>query len=59
MCTFSVFCLGGTDILKQEIILDMFFDLLNINEPEWHQTFIDGRRLTSSSTHSHMARTSA
>lgn len=25
----------------------MFFDLLNIKSPEWYQTFIDGRRLTS------------
>ncbi|KAG6820706.1 hypothetical protein H0H93_012759 [Arthromyces matolae] len=31
---------------SREIILDMFFDLLNIKPPEWHQTFIDGRRLT-------------
>lgn len=31
----------------QEIILDMFFDLLNIKAPEWYKTFIDGRRLTS------------
>ncbi|KAF7965609.1 hypothetical protein HWV62_33461 [Athelia sp. TMB] len=30
----------------KEIILDMFFDLLNIKTPEWFQTFIDGRRLT-------------
>ncbi|KAJ6559137.1 Rapamycin-insensitive companion of mTOR, N-term-domain-containing protein [Mycena vulgaris] len=30
----------------REIILDMFFDLLNIRTPEWYQTFIDGRRLT-------------
>ncbi|KAG6854116.1 hypothetical protein C0991_010280 [Blastosporella zonata] len=30
----------------REIILDMFFDLLNIKPPDWHQTFIDGRRLT-------------
>ncbi|KAF7968453.1 hypothetical protein HWV62_30533 [Athelia sp. TMB] len=30
----------------REIILDMFFDLLNIKTPEWFQTFIDGRRLT-------------
>ncbi|GLB38352.1 putative rapamycin-insensitive companion of mTOR, domain 5 [Lyophyllum shimeji] len=30
----------------REIILDMFFDLLNIKSPEWYQTFIDGRRLT-------------
>lgn len=25
----------------------MFFDLFNIKPPEWHQAFIDGRRLTS------------
>lgn len=25
----------------------MFFELLNIETPEWYQTFIDGRRLTS------------
>ncbi|KAG5353197.1 hypothetical protein C0989_009378 [Termitomyces sp. Mn162] len=31
---------------SREIILDMFFDLLNIRPPEWHQTFITGRRLT-------------
>ena len=31
----------------QEIILDMFFELLNLKTPEWYQTFIDGRRLTS------------
>ncbi|KAI0061413.1 hypothetical protein BV25DRAFT_1900415 [Artomyces pyxidatus] len=30
----------------REIILDMFFDLLNIKTPEWYQTFITGRRLT-------------
>ncbi|EDR13794.1 uncharacterized protein LACBIDRAFT_309182 [Laccaria bicolor S238N-H82] len=30
----------------REIILDMFFELLNIKTPEWYQTFIDGRRLT-------------
>ncbi|EKM51823.1 uncharacterized protein PHACADRAFT_199326 [Phanerochaete carnosa HHB-10118-sp] len=30
----------------REIILDMFFDLFNIKPPEWHQAFIDGRRLT-------------
>ncbi|KIJ64502.1 hypothetical protein HYDPIDRAFT_175469 [Hydnomerulius pinastri MD-312] len=30
----------------REIILDMFFDLLNIKAPEWYKTFIDGRRLT-------------
>ena len=31
----------------QEVILDMFFDLLNIRAPDWHQAFIAGRRLTS------------
>ncbi|KIM43166.1 hypothetical protein M413DRAFT_443978 [Hebeloma cylindrosporum] len=31
---------------NREIILDMFFDLLNIKAPAWYQTFIDGRRLT-------------
>ncbi|KZT18431.1 hypothetical protein NEOLEDRAFT_1125374 [Neolentinus lepideus HHB14362 ss-1] len=31
---------------SREIIIDMFFDLLNIKPPDWHQTFIDGRRLT-------------
>ncbi|CAK5284163.1 unnamed protein product, partial [Mycena citricolor] len=30
----------------REIVIDMFFDLLNIKTPEWYQTFIDGRRLT-------------
>ncbi|RXW24422.1 hypothetical protein EST38_g1410 [Candolleomyces aberdarensis] len=30
----------------RDVILDMFFDLLNIKAPEWYQTFIDGRRLT-------------
>ncbi|KAJ7644182.1 Rapamycin-insensitive companion of mTOR, N-term-domain-containing protein [Roridomyces roridus] len=30
----------------REIILDMFFDLLNIKTPEWYKTFLDGRRLT-------------
>ncbi|KAL6304381.1 Rapamycin-insensitive companion of mTOR, N-term-domain-containing protein [Sparassis latifolia] len=30
----------------REIILNMFFDLFNIKPPEWHQAFIDGRRLT-------------
>ncbi|KAF7298974.1 hypothetical protein MIND_00845600 [Mycena indigotica] len=30
----------------REIILDMFFDLLNIKTPDWYQTFLDGRRLT-------------
>ncbi|KAL4073251.1 Rapamycin-insensitive companion of mTOR, N-term-domain-containing protein [Scleroderma yunnanense] len=31
---------------SREIVLDMFFDLLNIKAPEWYKTFIDGRRLT-------------
>ncbi|TFK52588.1 hypothetical protein OE88DRAFT_1807473 [Heliocybe sulcata] len=31
---------------SREIIIDMFFDLLDIKPPDWHQTFIDGRRLT-------------
>ncbi|TFK28071.1 hypothetical protein FA15DRAFT_612999 [Coprinopsis marcescibilis] len=31
---------------NRDLILDMFFDLLNIKSPEWYQTFIDGRRLT-------------
>ncbi|KAG2009933.1 ste16 [Coprinopsis cinerea AmutBmut pab1-1] len=30
----------------RDVILDMFFDLLNIKTPEWYKTFIDGRRLT-------------
>lgn len=30
----------------REIVLDMFFNLLNIKPPEWYKTFIDGRRLT-------------
>ncbi|KAI0073477.1 hypothetical protein K474DRAFT_1666532 [Panus rudis PR-1116 ss-1] len=30
----------------RDIILDMFFDLLNIKPPDWHQAFIAGRRLT-------------
>ncbi|KAF8517336.1 Rapamycin-insensitive companion of mTOR, N-term-domain-containing protein [Gautieria morchelliformis] len=30
----------------REIILDMFFDLLNIKTPEWYHAFIAGRRLT-------------
>ena len=34
-------------VITQEVVLEMFFNLLKITEPEWHQTFIDGRRLTS------------
>ncbi|THH20076.1 hypothetical protein EW146_g1188 [Bondarzewia mesenterica] len=30
----------------REVVLDMFFDLLNIKTPHWYQTFINGRRLT-------------
>ena len=32
---------------QQEVVIDMLFDLMNIKPPEWHQAFIDGRRLTS------------
>lgn len=31
----------------QEVILDMFFNLLKIKTPEWYKSFISGRRLTS------------
>lgn len=30
----------------REIILDMFFELLNIKTPAWYKAFISGRRLT-------------
>lgn len=30
----------------REIVLDMFFDLLNIKTPAWYNAFISGRRLT-------------
>ncbi|KAF8272211.1 Rapamycin-insensitive companion of mTOR, N-term-domain-containing protein [Lactarius quietus] len=30
----------------REIVLDMFFELLNIKTPEWYNAFISGRRLT-------------
>lgn len=40
VCVFNYFSM-------QEIVLDMFFELLNIKTPEWFQSFIDGRRLTS------------
>jgi hypothetical protein len=33
--------------MSQEVILDMFFDILNIEVPDWGQAFMDGRRLTS------------
>ncbi|CCO31383.1 Protein ste16 [Rhizoctonia solani AG-1 IB] len=32
--------------MSQEVILDMFFDILNIEVPDWGQAFMDGRRLT-------------
>ena len=31
----------------REIILDMFFEVLNIKPVEWYRAFLDGRRLTS------------
>lgn len=37
--------------LPQEIILDMFFELLNIKTPAWYKAFINGRRLTGMSYH--------
>ncbi|KAI0632054.1 hypothetical protein C8Q77DRAFT_1158732 [Trametes polyzona] len=40
-------CLRIPSLETREIILDMFFDLLNIKPPEWHRAFIDGRRLTT------------
>ncbi|KAI9064633.1 hypothetical protein FKP32DRAFT_1648919 [Trametes sanguinea] len=39
-------CLRIPSLEPREVILDMFFDLLNIKPPEWHKTFIEGRRLT-------------
>lgn len=33
--------------MPQEVILDMFFEILNIEVPDWGQAFMDGRRLTS------------
>ncbi|KAI0366921.1 hypothetical protein BV20DRAFT_1001539 [Pilatotrama ljubarskyi] len=39
-------CLRIPSLETREVILDMFFDLLNIKPPEWHRAFIDGRRLT-------------
>ncbi|KAH9889877.1 Rapamycin-insensitive companion of mTOR, N-term-domain-containing protein [Cubamyces lactineus] len=39
-------CLRIPSLETRELILDMFFDLLNIKPPEWHKTFIEGRRLT-------------
>jgi hypothetical protein len=31
----------------REIILDMFFEVLNIKPVEWYRAFLEGRRLTS------------
>ncbi|KAI0643109.1 Rapamycin-insensitive companion of mTOR, N-term-domain-containing protein [Trametes meyenii] len=39
-------CLRIPSLETREVILDMFFDLLNIRPPEWHRAFIDGKRLT-------------
>lgn len=47
---------------NREIVLDLFFDLLNIKSTDWYQTFISGRRLTmyrkvgESSEHLHKSR---
>ena len=46
--TFQSLTIFTSPYCSQEIILDMFFELLNIKTPEWFKTFIDGRRLTSS-----------
>jgi len=35
----------------REIILDMFFELLNIKTPAWYKAFISGRRLTGMTYH--------
>ncbi|KAI0755187.1 Rapamycin-insensitive companion of mTOR, N-term-domain-containing protein [Daedaleopsis nitida] len=39
-------CLTIPSLESRDVILDMFFDLLNIKPPDWHRAFIDGRRLT-------------
>ena len=45
---FSIPCTCSlTNFKLKEVILDLFFELLDIDTPEWFQTFIDGRRLTS------------
>ncbi|KAJ4482113.1 Rapamycin-insensitive companion of mTOR, N-term-domain-containing protein [Lentinula aciculospora] len=31
----------------REVVLNMFFEVLNIKSPEWYQTFIAGKRLTT------------
>jgi rapamycin-insensitive companion of mTOR len=31
----------------REIVLDMFFEVLNIKPAEWYRAFLDGKRLTS------------
>ncbi|KAF8503219.1 Rapamycin-insensitive companion of mTOR, N-term-domain-containing protein [Hysterangium stoloniferum] len=33
-------------LTTREVVLDMFFELLNIKTPDWYKTFISGRRLT-------------
>lgn len=45
--------------ITQEIILNMFFEILNIKTPEWYQTFIAGRRLTSQFMFIHFYETSS
>ena len=45
--TYSFDTASSLPFCSQEIILDMFFELFNIKPPEWHQAFLDGRRLTS------------
>ncbi|KAG9079106.1 hypothetical protein FS749_008827, partial [Ceratobasidium sp. UAMH 11750] len=37
---------GDSCTCSLEVILDMFFDVLNIEVPDWGQAFMDGRRLT-------------
>lgn len=32
---------------SREIVLDMFFEVLNIKPADWYRTFLEGRRLTS------------
>ena len=46
MLSCLVVCVFNSSLI-QEIVLDMFFELLNIKTPDWFQSFIDGRRLTS------------
>jgi rapamycin-insensitive companion of mTOR len=44
-------CLPQDKYPPQEVILDMFFELLNIKTPAWYKAFISGRRLTGMSHH--------